>query len=85
MISSECRRRNSALTSSSGVVSDPEQVWLHGHSAPLGPRRVLAVLTEARLKVTVGDGGVKGRLWETNGMDMVSGSAGLKKHCHEDL
>lgn len=54
------------LTSAGRVVSDPEDVWLHAHSPPLRTRRVLSVLTEARLEVAVGDGGVKGQLWRTN-------------------
>lgn len=49
------------------MVPAPEDVGLHGHSPPRRRARVLGVVAETRLEVAAGDGGVKGRLWGTDG------------------
>lgn len=55
------------LTGPCGVVSVPEDVGLHRHSPPRRqPHLVLGVEAETCLEITVGDGGVEGRLWGNN-------------------
>jgi len=59
---------NATPTCPCGVVPVPEDVGLDGEPLPGGaPHAVLGVVAEARLKVAVGDGGVKGGLCERHG------------------
>lgn len=62
-------------TCACGVVSIPEYVGLHRHSPPWRPNhRVLGVVAQTGLKITVGYGRVKGWLCGAAYLESVGGS-----------